>query len=129
MIARCKERSARPVLEVIFADLFPEDCDGIFQTSDLPLWFWPQQAFDAAVDCVLLLNREMIEILDRNLNRSFILLSRIARSRNWLEVVELQAAHLNNQLSAMIDQSEELATLSLKTTMDVITGAGRRRGW
>jgi len=28
----------------------------------------------------------------------------------------------------MIDQSEELATLSLKTTMDVITGAGRRRG-
>jgi hypothetical protein len=46
----------------------------------------------------------------------------------WLEVVELQAAHLNNQLSTMIDQSEELATFSLKTTMDVITGAGRLRG-
>jgi phasin protein len=128
MIARSKERSAHPALEVLFADLCPEDCDKVSQTSDLPLWFWPQQAFDAAVDCVLLFNREMIEILERNLNRSVILLSRIARSRNWLEVVELQAAHLNNQLSAMIDQSEEVATLSLKTTMDIITGAGRRRG-
>ena len=113
MIARSKERSARPALEVVFADLCLEDCDKVSQTSDLPLWFWPQQAFDAAVDCVLLFNREMIEILERNLNRSVILLSRIARSRNWLEVVELQAAHLNNQLSAMIDQSEELAALSL----------------
>ena len=128
MIARSKERGDRRVSEVLFGHLCPKDCDKVFQTSDLPLWFWPQQAFDAAVDCVLLLNREMIEILERNLDRSFILLSRIARSRNWLEVVELQAAHLNNQLSAMIDQSEELATLSLKTTMDVITGAGRRRG-
>jgi len=128
MIARSKERSARPALDVVFADLRLEDCDKVSQTSDLPLWFWPQHAFDAAVDCVLLLNREMIEMLERNLDRSFILLSRIAKSRNWLEVVELQAAHLNNQLSAMIDQSEELATLSLKTTMDVITGAGRRRG-
>ena len=128
MIARSKERSARPVFEVVFADLRFEDRDKVSQTADLPLWFWPQQAFDAAVDCVLLLNREMIEILERNLNRSVILLSRIARSRNWLEVVELQAAHLNNQLSAMIDQSEEVATLSLKTTMDIITGAGRRRG-
>ena len=128
MIARSKERSARPVFEVVFADLRFEDRDKVSQTSDLPLWFWPQQAFDAAVDCVLLLNREMIEILERNLNRSFILLSKIARSRNWLDVVELQAAHLNNQLSAMIDQSEELTTFSLKTTMDVITGAGRRRG-
>jgi hypothetical protein len=127
MIARSEERSVRPALKALFADLRLEDCDKVSQTSDLPLWFWPQQAFDAAVDCVLLLNREMIEIFERNLNRSFILLSRIARSRNWLEAVELQAAHLNNQLSAMIDQSEELATLSLKTTMDVITGAGRRR--
>ena len=38
-------------------------------------------------------------------------------------MVELQAAHFSNQLAASIGQSEELATLSIKTALQFARGA------
>ena len=38
-------------------------------------------------------------------------------------MVELQAAHFSNQLAASIAQSEELATLSIKTALQFVRGA------
>jgi len=93
--------------------------EGAGRISEQPLIFFPQQAFDAAVDCGLLLNREMIDIFQRNLNASFSLLTRLAGARSFSEIVELQAAHLSNHVAALIGQTEELATLSIKTTMDL----------
>jgi hypothetical protein len=70
----------------------------------------------------------MIDVLQRNLNASFSLLRKLVGARNFGEVVELQAAHLSNQVTAMIGQSEELATLSAKAATEFIRGAypGRR---
>jgi len=47
------------------------------------------------------------------------LLRRLAGARSFSEIVELQAAHLSNHVAALIGQTEELATLSIKTTMDL----------
>ena len=71
----------------------------------------------------LVLHREMIDLVQRNLNASFSLLRRLAGARNLGEMVELQAAHFSNQLAASIGQSEELATLSIKTALQFARGA------
>jgi hypothetical protein len=104
-------------LKVLFEDLAPPPEIG--RVSEQPLLLLPQQALDAAVDCGLLLNWEMIDIFQRNLNASFGLLRRLAGARSFSEIVELQAAHLSNHVAALIGQTEELATLSIKTTMDL----------
>jgi hypothetical protein len=68
-------------------------------------------------------NREMIDVFQRNLNASFNLLRKLVGARNFGEVIELQACHLGNQVSALIGQSEELATLSIKTVTEFVRGA------
>jgi hypothetical protein len=119
MSSYSKERNPSRDLNVYFDDLNLEAPEGAGRISEQPLIFFPQQAFDAAVDCGLLLNREMIDIFQRNLNASFSLLTRLAGARSFSEIVELQAAHLSNHVAALIGQTEELATLSIKTTMDL----------
>jgi hypothetical protein len=89
---------------------------------DSALLLWPRQVFDAAVDSSALLNREIIDVLQRNLNASFSLLRKLVGARSLGEVIELQAAHLSNQLTAIIGQGEELATLSAKAAIEFIRG-------
>ena len=71
----------------------------------------------------LLLHREMIELAQRNLNASFSLLRKLAGARSLGEMAEVQAAHFSTQLAASIGQSEELATLSIKTALHFIRSA------
>ena len=84
---------------------------------------WARQVFDAAVDYRLLLNREFIDLLQRNLNASFSFLRRLTEAKNFGEVLALHAMHLSNQVTASMGQSEELATLSIKTAMGFIRDA------
>ena len=86
----------------------------------LTFMLWPRQVCDAANDSHLLLHREMIDLVQRNLNANFSLLRRLAGARSLSEIVELQAAHFSNQLVASIGQSEELATLSVKAALEFV---------
>ena len=115
-------------LKVVFADLNLDQSREPGPVFDLALMLWPRQVFDAAVDSGALLNREMIDVLQRNLNASFSLLRKLVGAKNFGEVVELQAAHLSNQVTAMIGQSEELVALSAKAATEFIRVAypGRR---
>ena len=65
----------------------------------------------------------MIELAQRNLNASFSLLRNFAAARSLGEMAEVQAAHFSNRLAASIGQSEELATLSIKTALHFIRSA------
>ena len=80
---------------------------------------FPLPTYDAVVDCGLLLHREVIDILQRNLNASFGLLRRLAGARSVSEIVALQAAHFGYQVAALIAQTQELAALSIKATSNI----------
>jgi len=108
-------------LTVVYADLPMHADPG--PILDLNFLLWPRQVCDAANDSRLLLHREMIDLVQRNLNASLSLLRRLAGAKNLGEMVELQAAHFSNQLAASIAQSEELATLSIKTALEFARGA------
>ena len=111
-------------LTVVYADLpVQAPAEEPSPILDLTFMLWPRQVCDAATDSRLLLHREMIDLVQRNLNASFGLLRRLAGARSFGEVVELQAAHFSNQLAASIGQSEELAMLSIKTALQFARGA------
>ena len=116
-------------LKVIFTDLTlnQPQAAGPDVDSALMVWprdvFWPPRVFDAATDAGLLLNREMIDVVQRNLNASFSLLRNVAAARSFGEVIELQASHLSNRITAWIGQRDELATLLAKTAMEFMRGA------
>jgi hypothetical protein len=105
------------VVRVYFEDLNVESYEqaGLSEQASAV----PQQIYDAAVDCTFLLNREVIDIWQRNLNSSFGLLWRLAGARSLGEIVGLQAAHFGNQNAALIGQAEEFAALIIKTTINV----------
>ena len=111
-------------LTVVYADL-PMQAPAEEPSSllDLTFMLWPRQVCDAAADSRLVLHREMIDLVQRNLNASFSLLRRLAGARNLGEMVELRAAHFSNQLTAAVGQSEELAALSIKTALAFARGA------
>ena len=88
---------------------------------------WPQQVFDAAVDSSILLNRELLDVAQRNLNASFSLLRKLLGARSLGEVIELQAFHMSNQVTALISQSEELTVLSVRTATEFMRDAYSRR--
>jgi len=110
-------------LKIIFADLNFNQPQAAGSVDNSAHMFWPWQVFDAATDARLLLNREMIDLFQRNLNASFGLLRKVVVARNFGEVIELQASHLSNQVTALIGQSEELATLSIKTATEFMRSA------
>jgi hypothetical protein len=116
-------RGSAPDLKVVFKDLEPEPPQAADPILDLTLMFWPQRAIEAATDSGLILNRELIDVVQRNLNANFSLLKRLAAARSLGEIVELQASHLSNQVAALIGQSEELTALSVKTTMEFVRRA------
>jgi hypothetical protein len=116
-------------LTVVFADLTLNQPQAAGPDVDAALMFWPRAlfwpplVFDAATDASLLLNREMIDVVQRNLNASFSLLRKVAGARSFGEVFELQASHLSNRITAWIGQGDELATLSAKTAMEFMRDA------
>jgi Phasin protein len=116
---RSREPHENCDLKVRFEDLNFEPAEETVQPSEQLLIFDPRQAYDAAVDCRVLLNREIIDIFQRNLNASFSLLRRLTTARSLAEIVELQAAHFNHQVAALTGQTQELATLSIRATLDM----------
>jgi hypothetical protein len=127
MSSHSRERTPNRDLNVYFEDLNLEAPKGAGRISEQPLIFFPQQAFDAAVDCGLILHREMIDISQRNLNASFSLLRKLAGARSLIEIVELQAAHVSNQVAALMAQTEEVARLSIKATMNIFRSSNTER--
>ena len=111
-------------LTVVYADLpvqaLVEDLRPIL---GLTFMLWPRQVCDAANDSRLLLHREIIDLVQRNLNAGFSLLRRLAEAKSPGEIIELQAAHFSTQIAASIGQSEELATLSIQTALKFVRGA------
>ena len=107
-------------LEVVFSDLRSEDST----EEDMPrvprAWYfpdWQRQTYDAAIDYLFLVNREIIDIWQRNSNASFSFLRKLTEAKDPGKIVELQAAHLSNQLAAVTRHREELAALSATAAM------------
>jgi hypothetical protein len=117
-------------LTVVYADLpgqAPAEEAG--PILDFTYLLWQGRVCDAAIDFRLIIHREMIDVVQRNLNASLSLLRRLAGARNLGEIVELQAAHFSNQLTAAISQSEEFAALSIKTALAFARDAYPAHSW
>ena len=98
-------------LKIVFADLTGEQPENADESLYLSHFHCRSRFFDSAADCRLLLNWEMIDLCQRNTNATFSLVRRLAGAKNFGEIIELEAAHLSNQFSAMIRQAEEVAML------------------
>jgi len=120
MSSHSRDPYANSDLKVYFEELNLGPAEQAGWISEQPLILFPLQAYDAAVDCSVLLNQEIIEIWQRNLNASFGLSRRLVEARSFSEIIELQAAHFSNHLAALIAQTEEFATLSRKATIDML---------
>ena len=114
-------------LKVRFEDLNFEPAGKTVQPSQQLLIFDLPQAYNLAVDCRVLLNREIIDIFQRNLNASFGLLRRLTMARSFPEIVELQAAHFNHQVAALTGQTQELAALSIRATLNIFRNSNYER--
>ena len=129
MSAHSRDGNLARDLKVVFADLNlnqPQAAGPVYN-SDFMFWprqvfSWPPRVFDAATDVGLLLNREIIDVFQRNLNASFSLLRKVVGARSFGEAIELQASHLSNQGTALIGQSEEFATLLVKAATEFMRG-------
>ena len=110
-------------LKVLFEDLDFEGPREVGLTAQQVLALWPHQFLEKAIDCHRLLACEAIDVFQRNLNANFSLLTRLAGARSFAEILELQAIHQSNQVSALIGQTEELISLSIRTTFDLLRGS------
>jgi hypothetical protein len=110
-------------LKVLFEDLHFEAPREVGLTAQQALAFWPHQFLEKAIDCRCLLACEALDVFQRNLNANFSLLTRLAGARSFAEILELQATHLSNQASALIGQTEELISLSIRTAFDLLRGS------
>ena len=79
----------------------------------------PEGVFEAVVQSVQLLNREALTITQRNVNRSFSLLKRLATIRNFGTLLDLEVAYWPDRFFALTGQIEELSRLSAKALLDV----------
>ena len=79
----------------------------------------PEGVFEAVVQNLQLLNREALTITQRNVNRSFSLLKRLATIRNFGTLLDLEVAYWPDRFFALTGQIEELSRLSAKALLDV----------
>jgi phasin len=77
-----------------------------------------ERSFDAAGQGAAAFNRKIIDIAQRNLSSVFDLAESLASAKDLGEVVELQAAYWQKQVSALTAQAEEVHALSTKVTAD-----------
>jgi hypothetical protein len=66
----------------------------------------PERVFEAVVQSVQLLNREALTITQRNVNRSFSLLKRLAAIRNFGTLIDLEVAYWPDRFFALTGQIE-----------------------
>ena len=74
--------------------------------------------FEAVVQSLQLLNHEALIITQRNANRSFSLLKRLATIRNFGTLLDLEIAYWPDRFFALTGQIEELSRLSAKALLD-----------
>ena len=67
-----------------------------------------------------MLQREVLTITQRNVNRTFSLLKRFIGIRNFGTIVDLEVAYWPDRLMAFGGQVEELSALSTKALWDVL---------
>ena len=109
-------------LTVVYADFQVRQPKDVGPISELNLALWPRQICDAANDSRLLLQRELIDLAQRNLNANFSFLRRLTGAKNLGEMIEMQVAHVGNRLAASVGQSEELLVLSIKAVLGFARG-------
>ena len=85
----------------------------------------PRRVFEAVVQSVQLLNRETLTITQRNVNRSFSLLKRLAAIRNFGTLIDLEVAYWPDRFFALTGQIEELSRLSAKALLDTLDAMTR----
>ena len=105
-------------LEVVFTDF--QDSTQVARHGLPHAWSltdWQRETLDAGVDYIFVVNREIIDIWQRNSNASCNLLRKMTEARSMGKIVELQTGHLSNQLSALVGQIEELAAISARAAM------------
>ena len=122
MTAHSRDGNSAGDLKVVFADLNIDQPTEVGTVLERATVFWPQQVFDA-----VLINRELLDVVQRNLNASFSLLKKLLAARSLGEIIELQAAHMSNQVTALIGQSEELTVLSVRAATEFMRDAYSRR--
>jgi hypothetical protein len=80
----------------------------------------PEGLFEAVVQSVQLLNHEALTITQRNVNRSFSLLKRLATIRNFGTLIDLEVAYWPDRFFALTGQIDELSKLSVKALLDTL---------
>src|SRR5262245_46195444 len=80
----------------------------------------PEGMFEALIQGVQLLHREALTITQRNVNRSFSLLKRLATIRNFGTLIDLEVAYWPDRFFALTGQIEELSRLSAKALLDTL---------
>jgi len=110
--------------EVVFAD-FASEAAGSWHCAEPAPWpddrlSDPGRVFEAVIQNVQLLNRETLTITQRNVNRSFSLLKRLATIRNVGTLIDLEVAYFPDRFFALTGQLEELSRLSAKVLLDTL---------
>jgi hypothetical protein len=80
----------------------------------------PEGLFEAVVQSVQLLNHEALTITQRNVNRSFSLLKRLATIRNFGTLIDLEVAYWPDRFFALTGQIDELSKPSVKALLDTL---------
>jgi phasin len=75
-----------------------------------------ESSFDAAGRGATAFNRKIIELARRNVDSVFDLAKSLANAKDLAEIVELQGAYWQKQVSNLTAQAEEVSTLSNKVT-------------
>src|SRR6476661_6521376 len=78
-----------------------------------------QDCLDAAGQGAVAFNRKIMDIAERNISSGFDLATRLARAKNPVEAIELQAAYWRKQFGELRMQAEEVRTLLKRVTDSV----------
>ena len=78
-----------------------------------------EDCLDAAGQGAVALNRKIMDIAERNISTGFDLATRLARAKNPVEAIALQAAYWRKQFGELRMQAEEVRTLLERVTDSV----------
>ena len=78
-----------------------------------------EDCLDAAGQGAVALNRKIMDIAERNISTGFDLATRLARAKNPVEAIEMQAAYWRKQFGELRMQVEEVRTLLERVTDSV----------
>ena len=78
-----------------------------------------EDCLDAAGQGAVAFNRKIMDIAERNISTGFDLATRLARAKNPVEAIEMQAAYWRKQFGELRMQAEEVRTLLERVTDSV----------